>query len=234
MSFQVEPIGSVSSPFQQKFAIPRQPGLAPHAYGKLLINKPFGQLEAFSGVDSFSHIWVSFIFHQNQAKGWKPLVRPPRLGGNTKKGVFATRSSFRPNGIGLSVLELLAVKETARGVELEVGGLDLLDGTPIIDIKPYIPYADSIPHATAGFAQEQPEITMAIEFSETAAQFIEQQSSAFPHLRDLIVEVLQQDPRPAYKSNDVDHKLYAVYLYDFNVEWKVSLNKTLVTRITKR
>ena len=147
-SIELQILGKVESPFKQKFAIPRQPGLAPHAKGIIKIEPPFNQSSAFKGLSEFSHIWVSFVFHETMDKGWKPQVRPPRLGGNDKTGVFATRSTFRPNPLGLSVLKLDKVVLSSTNVELHVSGIDLLDGTPVVDIKPYIPYSDKISSGT--------------------------------------------------------------------------------------
>src|SRR5690554_2357523 len=143
-------IGYIESPYRQKFAIPRQPGLVKSARGAIRLENEFAHPDCTRGLEEFSHLWVQFIFHETQAQGWKPLVRPPRLGGNEKRGVFATRSTFRPNAIGLSVVELVEVQLSPKP-KLIVRGLDLLDGTPIIDIKPYLPYADAIPNARGGF-----------------------------------------------------------------------------------
>ena len=135
-------IGIVRSPYREKFAIPRQPGLIPEAISELHLTEPFNTPDAVRGLESFSHLWVLFEFHQNNSHDWSPLVRPPRLGGNKKLGVFATRSSFRPNNIGLSAVRIKSISTQSQRVVIEVFGGDFVDGTPILDIKPYIPYSD--------------------------------------------------------------------------------------------
>ncbi len=222
MTFNINPIGIISSPFKQKFAIPRQPGLAPHAKGQILINKPYDQIEAFNGIEQFSHLWLSFIFHQTYNKPWKPQVKPPRLGGNKKLGVFATRSNFRPNSIGLSVVSFLGLKQSNNQIIIHVGGIDLLDQTPIVDIKPYIPYSDSIEKANAGFASTKPESSLNVVFSSKAQAQFAQLETQYPDLYHLTVEVLSQDPRPAYKKQTQDPKIYTIALYDFDIQWQVT------------
>ena len=170
-----------------------------------------------------------FIFHKNRNHGnWKPTVRPPRLGGNKRMGVFATRSPSRPNPIGLSLVEFHGVKQRGGKIFLQLGNIDLVDGTPVIDIKPYVPYADAKPDAFAGFAQSTPEPLMKIQFSTQALQVIQQVEEHYPELKPLICEVLQQDPRPAYKKNKPDLKTYAVNLSDFNISW---VNEGLLTTV---
>ncbi|WP_196138771.1 tRNA (N6-threonylcarbamoyladenosine(37)-N6)-methyltransferase TrmO [Aliikangiella sp. G2MR2-5] len=230
--FTFEPIGIIKSPFKQKFAIPRQPGLAPHAIGELVFSPPFDQIEMLAGLEDFSHLWISFVFHQTLEQGWSPRVRPPRLGGNKKVGVFATRSTFRPNPIGLSVVKLLKIEQTKNQLLLKLGGIDLLDGTPVLDIKPYIPYADSLSGASAGFANDKPPALMTVKFSAQAQSFCEQSKSEHPFLMELIDEVLAQDPRPAYRKNKKDEKEYAVQLYSLDIHWLVTDNtQILVTSI---
>ncbi|WP_094751546.1 tRNA (N6-threonylcarbamoyladenosine(37)-N6)-methyltransferase TrmO [Psychromonas sp. CD1] len=210
-------IAIVHSPYKEKFAVPRQPGLVPSAKGLLEILPPYNDPNAFSGLDDFSHIWIMFLFHKNKpVKKWSPMVRPPRLGGNKRVGVFATRSPNRPNPIGLSLLEYHGMFQKKGKLFLRIGCLDLVDGTPIIDIKPYIPYADAKPNALAGFAQQKPQSLMQIQFSTASLNFLQNE----PELEILIREVLQQDPRPAYKKNKIDTKTYAMYLLDFNVFWQ--------------
>ena len=160
-SFNFDVIGTIDSPYKEKFAIPRQPGIVTAAQGQLRLTGTANNAELVRGLEQFSHIWLLFVFHGTQAQGWKPLVRPPRLGGNKKLGVLATRSTFRPNPIGMSVVKLDRIEQqnlahNKSQVTLHISGLDLLDGTPIIDIKPYVPYADIIEGAEGGYAQEQP------------------------------------------------------------------------------
>ncbi len=231
--FAFEPIGRIRSCFTEKFGIPRQPGLVPEVRADLEIFAPFNQKEAFRGLDDFSHIWLLFIFHGLNHKQWHPTVRPPRLGGNRRIGVFATRTGFRPNPIGQSVVSLLNV-DTAEGkVVLHLGGVDLLDGTPVIDIKPYVPYADSIPHASAGYAAEPPAEKLSVTFSKTAEQACRKLDPAkYPELKALIINLLSQDPRPAYKESS--HKqTYGLLLWDLNVQFSVAQQSVIVTAIDR-
>ncbi|RTE87385.1 MULTISPECIES: tRNA (N6-threonylcarbamoyladenosine(37)-N6)-methyltransferase TrmO [Gammaproteobacteria] len=230
----MNPIGIIHSPYQEKFAIPRQPGLVPSAIGRIDFYSPYNQAECFRGLEEFSHLWVQFIFHETQAKGWKPLVRPPRLGGNEKRGVFATRSTFRPNAIGLSVVKIEAINEHKGTVALSVSGIDLLDQTPILDIKPYIAYSDALPKAISGFAQESPSSDLKVEFSECAREALSTQAKHFPYLYKLIEEVLAQDPRPAYHTNQNEDRVYGMALYDFNIKWRVISNVAYVVELEHR
>ena len=227
----INTIAQIHSPYKEKFAVPRQPGLVPSAKAELEILPPYDDINAFSGLEEFSHLWLVFIFHKNkQQANWKPTVRPPRLGGNKRLGVFATRSPSRPNPIGLSLVEYHGIKKRDGKIFLQLSNIDLVDSTPIIDIKPYLPYADAKPDALAGFAQQSPEQLMQIEFSTEALATIKEAKGNYPELQQLIVEVLQQDPRPAYKKGKKDNKTYAVYLADFNVSW---VNDELTTTVIK-
>ncbi len=152
---QIEPVGVIESCFKEKFGIPRQPGLVEAACASLRLLPPYDRAEAVRGLEGFSHVWLIFGFHATAAQGWRPTVRPPRLGGNARLGVFATRSTFRPNPLGLSVVRLLDI-DTRRGVQLQLAGGDLLNGTPVYDIKPYLPYADALSEAVGGFAPDGP------------------------------------------------------------------------------
>ncbi|RUO21296.1 tRNA (N6-threonylcarbamoyladenosine(37)-N6)-methyltransferase TrmO [Aliidiomarina iranensis] len=223
-----KPIGYIESPYRQKFAIPRQPGLVPSARGVIHFYDDFIHADCIRGIEDFSHLWLTFVFHETAAQGWKPLVRPPRLGGNARKGVFATRSTFRPNPIGLSVVELLAVEKK----QLIIRGLDLLHGTPILDIKPYLPYSDSIGNALGGYADDKPTSGMSVSFSPEAENTILQQQKAFPELQQLITEVLQQDPRPGYQREQNWEKEYGMHLYEFNIKWRVIGNDNHVISIS--
>jgi len=159
------------------------------------------------------------------------MVRPPRLGGNKRLGVFATRSPFRPNPLGLSLVEYHGIKRENGKLYLLLGNIDLIDQTPIVDIKPYIPYADSKPNATAGFAQKAPESPLSIEFSTQATKQLVALETKYPFLEQFIKEVLQQDPRPAYKKDQVDNKVYAVHLLDFNISWQTTENTSTIIAI---
>jgi tRNA (adenine37-N6)-methyltransferase len=218
-SNQIKAVGRCRTPYKQKFGIPRQPGLV-DARGYVELEGEFNHLDAVRGLEQYSHLWLLFCFHQNLAQGWKTTVRPPRLGGNEKLGVFATRSTFRPNGIGQSVVKLHAIVQRKGKVCLEISGMDLLDGTPIIDIKPYVPFSDAIENARGGMAQEAPEL-LAVTFSEKAAEQVQrlEKNPDYPHLHSLIEGVLAQDPRPAYKKAKEDPKLYQVALFDLDIFW---------------
>ena len=229
--FALEPLGFIKTPFKQKFAIPRQPRLVPQAIGELTLIAPFDNPDLFRDLEQFSHVWLLFMFHENLEKGWTPTIRPPRLGGNQRTGVLATRSTFRPNGIGMSAVQLLEV----NGKTIKVGGIDLLDGTPIVDIKPYIPYSDIIEDANGGFAQNAPENNMEVIFSHEALkqceQFVSQNPNKYPQLKALIENLLKQDPRPAYRQHKTNIQEYGVAIYDLEVNWQVEGQVTTVQSI---
>lgn len=175
---------------------------------------------------------ATFSFHENLSQGWKTTVRPPRLGGNIKMGVFATRSTFRPNGIGQSVVKLHQINHKNGIVSLEISGMDLLDGTPIIDIKPYIPFSDAIEDAQGGIAHETPSLTQVIFSKHARQQLIDHQKQAqYPRLEALITSVLAQDPRPAYKKAKSDPKEYQVALYDLDIIWHIEGDTIQVTEL---
>lgn len=231
--YQFSPIGTVQSPYKEKFAIPRQPGLVSAAIGSITLMGQYNQADIVRDLSQFSHIWVIFVFHATEQQGWKPLVRPPRLGGNKKTGVLATRSTFRPNPIGMSVVKLEDIITVNGEVSLVISSLDLLDGTPVLDIKPYITYADSIPTANSGYAQSQPCKTLTVEFSDQVLKQLADLASVKPEFKSLITQVLQQDPRPAYKHQQLDDKVYGMHLYDFNITWRLkSASKVEVINLT--
>ncbi|MBP0048442.1 tRNA (N6-threonylcarbamoyladenosine(37)-N6)-methyltransferase TrmO [Marinobacterium sp. AK62] len=217
----MEPIGFIHSPFDEKFGIPRQPGLAT-VRAEVELVPPYASAEAVRGLDQCTHIWLVFLFSATADKGWSPTVRPPRLGGNQRVGVFATRSPFRPNPIGLSCVRLNAVKCDGDRVKLEVEGADLLNGTPILDIKPYLPYADSIPDAECALAPQVERLELPLRFSPEAEVACEHFSQALNQpLARQINEILQCDPRPAYKKGDED-RIYGISLYGLNIRFKIS------------
>ncbi|HIF9251783.1 tRNA (N6-threonylcarbamoyladenosine(37)-N6)-methyltransferase TrmO [Photobacterium damselae] len=228
MSYQIDPIGIIHSPYKEKFAVPRQPGLVPSARSEIYLQGDANAMEAVRGIEQFSHLWLLFLFDQNLEAGWRPTVRPPRLGGNERVGVFASRATFRPNGIGMSAVELKGVRQQDGQVILELGGVDLVDGTPIIDIKPYIPYSDSIADACGGFASEEPTKLEVIITPQAQTQLAGSRSAEY---QAVICEVLAQDPRPAYKKNKADSKEYAVHLYHFNVKFTVQDSQVIVTTV---
>ncbi|MEI8610984.1 tRNA (N6-threonylcarbamoyladenosine(37)-N6)-methyltransferase TrmO [Enterovibrio sp. Hal110] len=229
MNYSLVPVGHIQSPFKEKFAVPRQPGLAPSAKASIILIGDANNEDAVRGLTQFSHIWVLFLFDQNLKQGWTPTVRPPRLGGNERVGVFASRATFRPNGIGMSVVAIKNVRRVDSQVIIEIGSCDLVDGTPVVDIKPYIPYSDAVPDAIGGYASEAPQ-TLDVSFSAEA-------NCALSKINDgqqkaqVIKEVLAQDPRPAYKKGKDDKKEYAVHLFDLNVKFIVDEPTIVVTTI---
>ena len=193
-TYEMTVIARVYSDFPEKFGIPRQSGLVPELRAELIFEPAFRNPDALRGIEGFSHLWLLWGFSECAHRGFSPTVRPPRLGGNERMGVFATRSPFRPNPIGLSCVRLLAVRQDpARGPVLELGGADLMDGTPIVDVKPYLPYADCIPDATGGFAPTRAEETLAVEIPPECAARVP--AGRLEALR----AVLAHDPRPAYQ-----------------------------------
>lgn len=220
--FHFEQIGVIRSPYKEKFAVPRQPGLVKAVGGELHLLEPYNQPDAVRGLEGFSHVWLLFVFHQTMEGGWRPTVRPPRLGGNARMGVFASRSTFRPNPIGMSLVELKEIRCEKNQVILQLGGLDLVDGTPVVDIKPYLPFAEALPQARAGYAQDAPAADMPVFFTDEVQAQLVKLEKRYPSLRQFICEVLAQDPRPAYRKEEDPGKSYAVWLLDFNVRWRVT------------
>ncbi|MDA0143031.1 tRNA (N6-threonylcarbamoyladenosine(37)-N6)-methyltransferase TrmO [Vibrio toranzoniae] len=225
--YSIEPIGFIESPYKEKFAVPRQPRLVPTSSSRIRLVDSANCLESVRNIEQFSHVWLLFMFDKNLEAGWKPTVRPPRLGGNERIGVFASRATFRPNGIGMSAVELKGVSQEKGQTWVDLGSVDLVDGTPIIDIKPYIPYSDSIPDALAGFAADEPEV-LEVNFSQQAQAKLVQHPKGH-HIIQVVKEVLGQDPRPAYKKGKPDSKEYAVNLFDLNVKFVV---ETLFINVT--
>lgn len=226
-------IGIIRSPYKEKFAVPRQPGLVEDGTGELILLPPYNQPEAVRGLSEFSHIWIMFIFHQTMKAGWRPTVRPPRLGGNTRMGVFATRSTFRPNPLGMSLLELKGIHSQGNELRLQLGSLDLVDGTPVVDIKPYLPFAESKPQALSGFAPIAPCADMPVYFSPQAEAQLQQHLEHYPYLRRFVTQLLAQDPRPAYRKTEDEHE-YAVWLLEFNIRWRIVDRQTEVLSLDPR
>lgn len=214
----IEPIGTVRSCFGGKFAVPRQPGLCPSAWGRLEFHPEFRSPEAVRGIAGFSHLWLIFGFHETVAQGWRPTVRPPRLGGNQRVGVFASRSTFRPNGLGLSLVKLEGVDlDAEHSPVLLLGGLDLIDGTPVFDVKPYLPYAEALPDAVGGFAGEAiPRLEVVVD--EAARRDFENLPE---RTQALLREVLALDPRPATRSDDAE-RVFGAELCGRNVRFVVA------------
>jgi tRNA-Thr(GGU) m(6)t(6)A37 methyltransferase TsaA len=218
---QLAPIACIRSPYKQKFAIPRQPNLVPQALGEIHFLPDFADANCLRGLDEFSHLWLLFLFHESAGQGWSATVTPPRLGGNKRRGVFATRSMFRPNPIGLSVVENAGWSRHGAALVLKVRGVDLLDGTPILDIKPYLPYADAIAGASGGFAPEAPVAALQVRFSSAARDQLGTIGADYPELEGFISAVLQQDPRPAQHVRQESDRIFAMLLYDLNIRWQV-------------
>ncbi len=212
--YNMHPVGFVRSCFKEKFAIPRQPQLAPAARGVLELVAPFDRPEAIQGLEQVSHVWLLFLFHQALEDKPRLKVRPPRLGGNASLGVFATRATHRPNGIGQSVVKLDRV-EPGR---LWLSGIDLLDGTPVLDIKPYVPYVDCVADARNAIADAAPQ-TLAVSWDEQALQAARTHAQRLDEpLVELIEQCLSQDPRPAYQQVDPQRR-YGTRLWDLDVRW---------------
>ncbi len=219
--FTFDAVGVIHSPFKEKFGIPRQPGLMATAPATLELLPPYDRDEALRGLEGFSHLWLLFVFHGVRRGDWSPTVRPPRLGGNQRVGVFASRSTHRPNPIGMSVVELIDIKHNEGRLLLYLNGVDLLDGTPVLDIKPYVPYADSLPEARAGFAAAAPEAGLTVEFSPEAEAVCTARNGELPQLRSFIEQMLRLDPRPAYRDDSAGERTYGVQVFDCNVRWQV-------------
>ena len=208
-------IGHIHTDFSSKFGIPRQSGLVPELKGVIIFEPEFRNPQAFRGLEEFSHIWILWKFSKSEKEHWSATVKPPRLGGKKRMGVFATRSPYRPNDIGLSSVRLEKINfDEKMGPMLYVAGADLLDGTPIYDIKPYIAYTDSHPDAAEGFAGTVKEKELQVDFPEELL-------SKFPkEKRDAILGVLSQDPRPAYDTDET--RLYGVEFAGFDVRFTVT------------
>ncbi len=223
----IEPIASIKTCYQEKFGVPRQPGLVSDAWGQITFEPHYRDSDAVRGLEGFSHLWVIFVFHQTSGKQWKPSVRPPRLGGNKKMGVFASRSPFRPNPIGLSCLEIERIDyDNLHGPVIHVRGVDLVDGTPIIDIKPYVPYADSIAQAIGGFAQDRPQ-SLHVCWRNNSDNAIDSAT------KQLIEKSLSLDPRPAYQQNN-DQREYGCLIARHNIKWIVKNNVVLILTCSSR
>jgi tRNA-Thr(GGU) m(6)t(6)A37 methyltransferase TsaA len=233
MNYSFAPVGILHSCFKEKFAIPRQAGLVSEALGRLEILPPYNRQEAFVRLKEYSHLWLIFVFHGALREGWKPTVRPPRLGGNQRVGVFATRSPFRPNPIGLSSVELHSIEYSRTGISLLIGGIDLLDKTPVLDIKPYLPYADAIPNAQAGFASPVPTRAGKLDYSADAEAFLARLEPEFAaHLRRLIREILENDPRPAYLHDNAHRQAFGMRIYDYDIRWRMQSHGWLISSIS--
>ncbi len=217
-------IAHIETDYTEKFGIPRQSGLNKEVTGRIIFEKEYRVPEAFRGLEEFSHIWILWQFSEAVQDEWSPTVRPPLLGGNKRMGVFATRSPFRPNNIGLSAVRLVKVEYSKNdGPVLVVSGADLMNGTPIYDIKPYLPYADSIPDAVGGFTETLEERKLRVSFSEG-------EKEKFPHEKlTSLISVLEGDPRPSYQNDS--ERVYGFSFAGYEICFKVDGERLTVTKI---
>ncbi len=221
---ELTPIAHIRSDFSEKFGIPRQSGLVEELTAAVVFERSYRDPSAFRGLEGFSHLWLIWEFSQARREGWSPTVRPPRLGGNKRLGVFATRSPFRPNPLGLSCVRLLEVRQDReQGTVLVVSGADLLDGTPIYDIKPYLPYADCKPEAVGGFAARPKGADLAVDCSPALLDRVPEDKRA------ALLAVLAQDPRPRYQ--DDPERVYGMAFAGLEVKFRVAGERLTVTEI---
>lgn len=219
-------IANIHSDFPTKFGIPRQSGLVEELTAQIVFTPDYRAPEAVRGLEDFSHIWLIWQFSKAVREHWSPTVRPPRLGGNTRMGVFATRSPFRPNAIGLSCVRLLKVEpNTPEGPVLTVAGADLMDGTPILDIKPYIPYADCQMEATGGFTDTAGEFLLKVEFPPELLSMVPEDR------REALIGVLRHDPRPSYQRKP--ERVYGMEFAGWNIRFRVVEDVLTVVEVEK-
>jgi tRNA-Thr(GGU) m(6)t(6)A37 methyltransferase TsaA len=222
----IQIIARMRSDFPTKFGIPRQSGLAENLRSTIVFEPEFRNADALRGIEGYSHLWLIWQFSEAVRAGWSPTVRPPRLGGNTRMGVFATRSPFRPNSLGLSSVRLLGVEQTPNeGTVLHVAGADLMDGTPIFDIKPYIPYGDCHTDATGGFTDTAGDFLLQVDFPEPLLNRLPQDK------RDAAIGVLSHDPRPSYQRKA--DRIYGLTFAGFDIRFQVAKDQLTVVEVTK-
>ena len=214
MGAELQVIARMYSDFATKFGIPRQSGLVEELRSTIMFEPEFRNADALRGIEDYSHLWIIWQFSEAVRQEWSPTVRPPRLGGNTRMGVFATRSPFRPNSLGLSCVKLLGIEQTEKqGTVLHVGGADLMDGTPIFDIKPYIPYADCHPEASGGFTDTAGEFLLKVDFPAGLLEVLP------PEKREAAIGVLSHDPRPSYQRKA--DRVYGLTFAGFDIRFTV-------------
>ena len=222
----IQVIARMHSDFATKFGIPRQSGLVEELKSTIVFEPEFRNPDTLRGIEDFSHLWIIWQFSEAVRTEWSPTVRPPRLGGNTRLGVFATRSPFRPNSLGLSSVKLLGVEKTEKyGTVLHVGGADLMDGTPIFDIKPYIPYGDCHPDATGGFTDTAGDFLLKVNFPEDLLKILPEEK------REAALGVLSPDPRPSYQRKP--GRVYGLTFAGFDIRFTVEDDTLTVTEVTK-
>ena len=225
MEASIQAIARIRSDFPTKFGIPRQSGLVEDLRAAVVFEPEYRNPDALRGIEEFSHLWLIWQFSQAVRQGWSPTVRPPRLGGNTRMGVFATRSPFRPNNLGLSCVRLLGIEHTREyGSVLHVGGADLMDGTPIFDIKPYIPYADAHPEAAGGFTDTAGDFLLDVDFPAELLSLLPEDKRA------AALGVLSHDPRPSYQHKP--GRVYGLNFAGFDIRFTVEENQLIVQEVT--
>ncbi len=221
---ELKVVARIYTDFKEKFGIPRQSGIAGDTVGKIVFEKEYRRKEALRGIEGYSHLWLIWEFSEAKQEGWSPTVRPPRLGGNKRMGVFATRSPFRPNPIGLSSVKLCGIAfDEELGNVLIVSGADILDGTPIYDIKPYLKYTDSHENAVSGFSDEVFDYSLRVDFPDELLSKIPKDK------QESLIKILESDPRPSYK--DEGEREYGMKFSDFEVFFKVFDGALHVTRV---
>lgn len=225
MDVAIQVIARMHSDFSSKFGIPRQSGLVEALRSTIVFEPEYRNADALRGIADFSHLWIIWQFSEAVRQGWSPTVRPPRLGGNTRMGVFATRSPFRPNNLGLSCVRLLGVEHTAEyGTVLHVGGADLMDGTPIFDMKPYIPYADCQTEATGGFTDTADDFLLQVEFPADLLRKLPEEK------REAAIQVLSHDPRPSYQRKP--DRIYGLTFAGYDIRFQVKDDVLTVVEVT--
>ncbi len=223
-AMHIKQIATIHTDFREKFGIPRQSGRVPSLTGTIVFLPEYRKSEALRGLGGFSHLWLIFDFSKAHREEWSPTVRPPRLGGNKRIGVFASRSPFRPNPLGLSCVKLVEIRHTAdQGDVLIVSGADLLDGTPIYDIKPYLPFADSHPDAVGGYADEQRDHRLKVEAAPALLALLP------PEKQQTMIDCLAEDPRPSYQEDP--ERIYSMQFAGFDIHFRVRDNCAIVTGI---
>ena len=222
----IQVIARMRSDFPTKFGIPRQSGLVEDLRSTIVFEPEFRNADALRGIEGYSHLWLIWQFSEAVRSDWSPTVRPPRLGGNVRMGVFATRSPFRPNSLGLSSVRLLGVEQTENeGTVIHVAGADLMDGTPIFDIKPYIPYGDSHPEATGGFTDKAEDFLLNVSFPEPLLQLLPEEK------RSAAMGVLSHDPRPSYQRKP--DRIYGLHFAGFDIRFTVKDDQLTVVEVTR-
>ena len=221
----VEPIGYIKTDFKEKFGIPRQSGRVPELKGEIIFLPKYRSPDSLRGIEGFSHLWILFDFSLSHREEWSPTVRPPRLGGNERVGVFASRSPFRPNSIGLSVVRLEGIRRTEEhGDTLLVSGVDMIDGTPILDIKPYL-LSDSVPDASGGYAEQVASRRLNVVCDDEFMSMIPKEK------RTALISCIAEDPRPAYQ--DDDSRIYGMNFAGFEVKFRISGDTAIVEDVKK-